>query len=203
MSRSKSFISLSEVRVKLLLQSKQAPERNVFTDKEGVFTFSGIAPGEYTVRVDSQAFISVEIHNIHIGEAEDRHLRRILLEAGQGYGNCVVRVHPRSGFQHTSAKDIEISGRALIGSGESAVVTLVVFTEKEALTRSAVSDSKGRFQFVVAVAGDIRLRIETRNRSGKTVIHEERANMGRADLGDRIAVPRIKLMKSGLGHFCY
>src|SRR6476659_7673050 len=74
-----SFISLSEVRVKLLLQSKQAPQRSVFTDKEGVFTFSDLAPGEYTVRVDSQAFISVEIHDIHIDGVEDHHLRRILL----------------------------------------------------------------------------------------------------------------------------
>jgi hypothetical protein len=39
-------------------------------------------------------------------------------------------------------------------------VTLVVFTENEALTQWAVSDKKGRFQFDVPVGGDIRLRIE-------------------------------------------
>jgi len=82
-------------------------------------------------------------------------------------------------------------------------VTLVVFTENEALRRSAVSDNKGRFQFVVPVAGDTRLRIEIRNRSGETVIPEQQANVRWADLGDRIAIPRIKPMKSGLGHFCY
>jgi len=197
------FVPQSGVPVKLLLESKRALQQSISTDKNGVFTFSDLAPGDYSVRVDSSPFLSVEIQNIHIVEGEDRRLRRILLEAGEAAGNCVVRIMPASHFQHTSGKDVEISGRVLIGRGESAAVTLIVFTENQTVTPSTVSDNHGRFRFMVAVAGDIRLGFEIRNRSGKTIIPEQQANVGWADVGDRVAIPSIRLKKPSLGHLCY
>src|SRR3982751_6402551 len=137
-----SFHSLAKVRVNLLLERKQEPQWSVFTDEEGVFTFPDVAPGEYTVRVNFIAFLSAEIHNIHVNEAEDHHLRRILLEAGEGYGNCVVRINPMTEVRHTGDKDLAISGHVLIGRGETADVTLVVFAEEKARTRSTISDNK-------------------------------------------------------------
>jgi len=56
---------------------------------------------------------------------------------------------------------------------------------------------------VDAVPGDIRLLITLRNNSGKAVPLELEAKVRWADLGDRIEIPRIKFLKSGLGHFCY
>src|ERR1700742_2726271 len=70
---------------------------------KGGFVFSDLRPGDYAVRVDSYPFVGVEIHDIHVGEAEDRRVRRIILEAGSGAGNCVVRLSPMNYVQHTAA----------------------------------------------------------------------------------------------------
>jgi hypothetical protein len=197
------FVPLSGVRVMLLLETKQEPQRMVSTDDKGAFTFSHLAPGDYSVRVDHFGFVRAEIENIHITEGETHRLRRILLEAGEGAGNCVVRIYPTSFVERTSEKDVEISGRVSVGRGETVAVTLVVFTEDGGMERSMISDNKGRFRFVVPLAGDVRLVMAIRNRSGKIIMPEEQANLRWADLGDRIGIPNIKLTRSGLGHFCY
>jgi hypothetical protein len=201
-----SFSPLSGASVQLLPQTKQAPLLRVSTDAKGAFTFSGLASGKYTLRVSFSAFINFELQNIHIGEAEDHRLRRILLEVGAVGGNCAPRVYPISEVHHAADQEVEITGRVSIGRGQRASLRLDLFTENERLIRTTISDDKGRFRFVVPVAGDIRLEIETQNRAGDTVVSQQQANIRWADLGDKILIPRIKLAKfakSAPWRFCY
>jgi hypothetical protein len=105
--------------------------------------------------------------------------------------------------QHTSGIDVEISGRVMIGWRESAGVTLVVFTESELLTRSTVSDNKtgdSGSWFRRRAIFNCGSRSETA--LGELWFPNSAANVRWADLGDRIAVPKIKL-QHGLGFFCY
>lgn len=201
--KDESFQPISGATVTLTWEGNRNAPYRTSTDERGAFTFSGLQPGEYTVRVSSTALIGVELRGIRIGDGEDLHLSRILLEAGEGYGNCVVHLSPDSVFRQTNANDVEVSGRVVVGRGENAEVTLHVFTESERVSRSTVSDGKGRFRFLIPVAGDIRLEIEIRNRVGDVVIPAQEANIGRTKLGDRLTIPKIRLQKSGLGHFCY
>ena len=155
------------------------------------------------MRVAAQAFLRYEIQNIRVNDGEDLHLRRILLEAGEAFGNCVVRINATSQVQRTGRADIELAGRVLIGRGERARVTLVVFTDTEGRrVNSTTSDNKGRFRSVVPVAGDVRLEIEIQTGSGEFVTPQQ-LNVGGTEVGDRVEIPKIKLNRLGLGHFCY
>ena len=153
--------------------------------------------------MEFQPYWSAAINNIRIDGTEDVRLRRILLEPGESFGNCVVRLQPKSDVQHTRGKDVEIAGRVKTGRRENAVVNLIVFTLEDEQRLSADSDNKGRFQFMAPAAGDIRLRVGIQDRSGNMLILPQEVNLGWAELGDRITIPEIKLNKSGLGHFCY
>jgi hypothetical protein len=94
-------------------------------------------------------------------------------------------------------------GRVVVRRGQTAQVTLDVFTENERVTDSVDSDKQGRFRFIVQEAGDVRLEIEIRGGNGEVVISTQHAEMWSTKLGDRLMIPRIKLNEKGLGHFCY
>ena len=197
-----AFRPLSGAHLRLFYEGQRAAAGSVTTDETGTFVFPEVKPGEYAVFVDFYPFVSVQVHHILLSEGENRRLRRILLDAGEGAGNCVVRLSASSTVQHTGGMDVQISGRVLIGRNEKAAVTLVVFGEKDATTRSLVTETGG-FQFVIPGAGDVRLEVELRNRSGRAVMASQQLDMQWADLGDRISIPKIKLNRQGLGHFCY
>jgi hypothetical protein len=197
------FNPIPNVSVKLSPENKRALPLDTSTDQNGVFLFSGLVSGDYTVTVNYLGFLPVAITNVHIVDAQDVRLRRILLETGEAYGNCTVRISPMSEVQHTGAHDVEISGRVRVRRGEIAAVTLVMFTDNEAIQRSTLSDNRGRFKFVAAAAGDVRLMIDIEEKSGRILIPQQQANVRWADLGDRIAIPGITLNRSGLGHCCY
>jgi hypothetical protein len=111
--------------------------------------------------------------------------------------------YTRGAMFSARGNEVELSGGVLIGSGERAVVTLIVFAENGRLTRSTLSSDKGRFRFGVPAGGDMRLVAEIQDRSGRTIIPGHQANVGWADVGDRVTIPRLKLKKSAREHFCY
>lgn len=146
-----AFLPLSGVSIKLSLEGTVSPQRKVWTDKDGVFTISDLAPGKYTVRTDFANYNAVEVHGVVVGDREDRHLRRILLAVGS-WNRCVVSINSTSHIQHTGLQDIEITGRVPIGRGETAVVDLVVFADKELvpigpIVRTRRGDSPPQFRW--------------------------------------------------------
>jgi hypothetical protein len=198
-----TFSPLSGVSIELLLVGEKIPQRRTSTDKNGVFTIPDLASGKYTMRVAAQAFLRYEIQNIRINDGEDLHLRRILLEAGEAFGNCVVRINATSQVQRTGRADIELAGRVLMRRGERAEVSLIVFTETETIRLDPTSsDKKGRFRAVVPAAGDVRLEVGIQKGSGE-IVTPQQLNVGWTELGDRVEIPKIKLNRLGLGHFCY
>ena len=197
------FEPLSGVPVKLLPHNKNVPQQYTVTNGAGVFTFVELMAGEYAVRVDYYPFISHVVERIHIGQAEDCLLRRILLEPGEGAGNCVNRVAPVSDVRHMMEQDIQVTGRIGIGNGERAFVTLVVFMEDTIQSHSMLTDNRGIFRFVSPAGGDVRLKIEIRDRFGRTIIPEQQADLGLARLGDKIVVHTINVDKAARGHVCY
>jgi hypothetical protein len=179
----------------------QAPD---ITDKSGVFGISDFAAGKYTLRVAAHGFLNSELLNIRVGDCEDHHLRRILREAGEAFGNCVVRINATSHVQRTGRADIELSGRVLIRRGERAGVSLVIFTDTEAKrVDSTSSDNKGRFRTVVPFAG------MCGSRSKSIVALERLSSRSSTWTWDGLSwvtesrFPESKLNTLGLGHFCY
>jgi hypothetical protein len=198
-----AFVPLSGVSIKLSMEGNLTPLRTVLTDKSGVFTISDLAAGKYTVRATSYGYDIFEVQGVLLG-SEDHHLRRILLETSVSAGNCIVRINSTSHIQHTSRPDIDIAGRVLVGHGEIAVVSLMMFAENEQMPEGSIpTDKQGRFRATVRVAGDIRLAIEVQDGSGRVVVPQQELNVCWAELGDSIRLPKIRLNRSGLGQFCY
>jgi len=183
-----AFVPLSGVSIKLSMEGNLTPLRTVLTDKSGVFTISDLAAGKYTVRATSYGYDIFEVQGVLLG-SEDHHLRRI---------------NSTSHIQHTSRPDIDIAGRVLVGHGEIAVVSLMMFAENEQMPEGSIpTDKQGRFRATVRVAGDIRLAIEVQDGSGRVVVPQQELNVCWAELGDSIRLPKIRLNRSGLGQFCY
>jgi hypothetical protein len=199
-----TFLPQPDVSVNLSSEGNVEVQRKARTDRNGVFAISDLPAGKYTVRADLSGFISVEVHNILIGDREDLQLRRILLETGELFGNCVVRINAKSDIQHAVRTDIQIAGRVLVRRSEIAVVKLLVFAERELAPIELIpTDKKGHFVANITMAGDIRLQVGLQNRNGETVIPEQELNLGWAELGESISLPNIRLNRLGLGHFCY
>jgi len=202
---SRAFRPVSGANVRLLPEKphgQYGPAWKVATNADGTFFFHDVAGGEYTVSVDSYPFVSAQVEHIHLDESADRLLRRILLEAGEGAGNCVVQLRAASAVQHTGGDEVQISGRVAIGRHENAMVSLWIFAEKDATNRSLSTDT-GEFHFAIPVAGDILLQVELRGRGGRMLVPSQEVNLPWADLGDSISIPKLKLNREGLGHFCY
>jgi hypothetical protein len=202
MVKDEAFRPVAGAEVELNQQPKPSLPVRASTDEHGAFRFSGLRPGEYSVLAGANGFINYQVTNIRIKENEDLRLFRILLDTGEVAGNCVVRVFPKGVIRPTSAQDVEIAGRVVVRHGQTAQVTLDVFTDSEQVSDSVDSDNHGRFRFVVHAAGDVRLEIEILNSAGEVFIPTQHAEMWRTKLDDRLTIPKIKLNENGLGHFC-
>jgi hypothetical protein len=197
------FKPLSGVNVRLASEPPSARWKDAVTGKDGTFLFSDVPAGEYTVAAHFYPYVDAAVRHIRIGAGEDFRLRRLLLDdLGEGAGNCVVRLSPAYTVQHTNEGDLRISGRVSIGRQEKATVDLAVFGETELTTSSTVTGT-GKFSFIVSAAGDVRLGVELLDRSGRTIVPRQQLSMPWADLGDRISIPSIKVIREGLGHWCY
>jgi hypothetical protein len=197
-----AFSPVSRAQIRMLPERRFFSHQSVTTDENGSFVFSDVAPGEYTVLVDVPGYIQARVPHIRIREGEDHILRRIFLEAGEAAGACVVRLSPSIAVQHTGEKDMQISGRVSIRHNEKARVTLSVLAEEGATTRSTVTET-GQFRFVIPVEGTARLSVELLKRSGLPVLPAQSVNMPWTDLGDKVSIPKIRIQREGLGHWCY
>lgn len=149
------------------LRSETASDRSFRTaaDSTGVYHFSGLLTGEYTLKLSGPGFKSLTVKSIHISEDEQKSLPTLQLEVGSvGCGGHSVpldyiRLLPPGDHIGNLGGSVRIDRGPMVGKSPpiaGADVTLMCSRGKVCRTKT---DSNGEFVFKALPPGNLAVRV--------------------------------------------
>jgi hypothetical protein len=176
-----------------MLAQSTGPEKSLRTQttEDGIFQFLGLAPGDYSMRVEADGFIGARDRYIQLKLDENRRLFGPIVLGVEGHGGCWYDpVAPRYQVQGSMNGDVEVSGRIIPASKNHSTIFASVMSAESDVIRSTITDKQGRFKVLLPMAGVIELRILTPGRT------ELRTMLVPTDAGDRVLVSPIRVPNS-------
>jgi hypothetical protein len=153
------------------LRSESAPETvyRTVADSAGVYHFSMLPTGEYTLKLSIAAFEPLTVKSIHILEGEQKLVPALQLEVvSVGCGGRAVpdyiRLLPSGNHIGNLAGSVKLDKGPMMGKSPpiaGADVTLLCSTGK--ICGASKTDSKGEFRFKALPTGNVSVRV---NRAG-------------------------------------
>lgn len=182
---------------KVVMKNRSAPPLG----EDGSFTFLGLSPGGYSIRVEADGFIGSKGRLVQLAVGEDLHLPSPILLGIEGHAGCWYDpVAPPYEVKRGASREVEVLGQIIPPAKEHTTVSASVMAADSDVSRSTPTDSKGRFHLVLPAAGIVQLRIL---RLGRT---ELRSMLVPTEPGDRVVFSPIRVPKPKRGPWpviCY
>ena len=173
--------------VMLAHSTGQAKLLRTVTTEDGSFSFQGLVPGDYSIRVEADGFVGVRRH-IRLTLDEDRRLSSPIVLDVEGHGGCWYDiVAPHYEVKGSSSTEVQVSGQITGSRKRRSNISASVAAPESDVSRSTVTDRQGRYKLVIPMAGVIQLQIST---PGKVKL---RSALMPTNPGDRVLVSPIRI----------